>query len=122
MDATATDEQPLAPGGVPRGAADLTADWLTEALGIDGARVTAVESSPIGTGQVAETRRLDLSWDPPEAGPASVVAKVPSPDEASRNAARAVRTYEIEAGFYRDLAASVDVRAPHCWCSRWDAA
>ncbi len=107
---------------VPNGAADLTAAWLTEALApsFGGAAVVEVESRPIGTGQVAETRRLALTWDRAGAGPESVVAKVPSPAPASRAAARAVRTYEIEAGFYRDIAATVDVRRPACWCARWD--
>lgn len=110
------------PGGVPEGSQDLTADWLTEAFepAFGGAVVTAVSSSPIGTGQVAETRRLSLTWNLPGAGPASVVAKVPSPDEASRNAARAMRTYQVEAGFYADVARTVAARTPQCWCSRWD--
>ncbi len=112
------------PGAVPSGADDLTAAWLTRELGpsFGGARVETVTSSPIGTGQVAETRRLALTWDPPGAGPGSVVAKVPSPDPSSRAAALATRTYEIEAGFYRDVADTVEVRRPHCWASRWDAA
>ncbi len=115
------DHQPVAPGGVPRGAADLTAAWLTEALADAAGRAEVVDvaSRPVGTGQVAETRRLSLTWEPAGAGPSAVIAKVPSPDPASRAAATAVRTYEIEAGFYRDVAPTVDVRAPACWCTRW---
>ena len=98
---------------VPTGAADLTPDWLTLAIG--GGTVTAADAKAVGTGQVADSIRMKLTWDPPGAGPQSVVVKVTSSAEASRNAARASRTYEVEAGFYRDLANSVPVHAPHCY-------
>jgi hypothetical protein len=109
---------------VPSGAADLDAEWLTEALGqvADGARVTAVDARRIGTGQVAESLRLSLRWDRPGPAPATVVAKVPSGEEASRAAAAATRTYEIEAAFYAELAGTVAVHRPACWCSRYDPA
>jgi hypothetical protein len=107
---------------VPSGAAELDAGWLTEALGpvADGARVTAVDARRIGTGQVAESLRLSLSWDRPGPAPTTVVAKVPSGEEASRAAATATRTYEIEAAFYAELAGSVAVHRPACYCSRYD--
>ena len=44
-------------------------------------------------------------YDRAGAGPATLVAKVPAADETSRTGARLTRTYEIEASFYRDLAA-----------------
>ena len=109
---------------VPSGAADLDAEWLTEALSpvADGARVAAVDACRIGTGQVAESVRLSLSWDRPGPAPTTVVAKVPSGQEASRAAAAATRTYEIEAAFYAELADTVGVHRPDCWCSRYDPA
>jgi hypothetical protein len=101
---------------VVHGATDITAAWCTDALAgeLGGATVTALEITPVGTGQVADTLRLRLSYDRPGAGPASLVAKVPAADETSRSAARMTRTYEIEASFYRDLAADLPVRAPRC--------
>ncbi|MCU1352283.1 MAG: hypothetical protein JWM05_1492 [Acidimicrobiales bacterium] len=99
------------------GVAGLTAAWCTDALGPDAgaARVVAVEQAPVGTGQVADTVRLSLTWDPPAAGPASVIVKAAAASEESRMAARFTRTYEVEAGFYRDLAADLPVRAPRCY-------
>ncbi|ROO88595.1 ecdysteroid kinase [Actinocorallia herbida] len=85
-------------------AADLTPAYLTGALGLDGAAVTAVESAPIGTGQVSQTLRLTLAYDRPDAGPRTVIAKIASPDPTSRSAAKLIRTYEVEAGFYQALA------------------
>lgn len=72
--------------------------WLTEALtdaGIaDGAKVTAVEFRGfIGTGQTGRNARFGLTWDRPEGGPATVVAKFPSDDPSARASAFAHGTY-----------------------------
>jgi hypothetical protein len=105
-------------------AADITAPWCDAALRhrLGDARVTAARTVPVGTGQVADTVRIHLEYDPPGAGPPSLVAKVPSADEVSRAGAAATRTYEIEASFYRDLADGLPVRTPDCWYAAHDAA
>ena len=70
------------PRVLPSCAGDLSASWVSRALAAEtsGAEVVELDVTPIGTGQLAETRRLELVWDPPEAGPATIVAKVPSED------------------------------------------
>jgi hypothetical protein len=105
-------------------ATDITAAWCDAALRprLGGARVVAARTDPVGTGQVADTVRIHLEYDPPDAGPATLVAKVPSADETSRDGAAATRTYEIEASFYRDLAADLPVRTPECWYAAHDVA
>lgn len=95
----------------------LTTDWLSEALGT---AVAAVTVSPVGTGQVADTYRARLTYERSDSGPATVIAKVPSADPTSRGAARMTRTYEIEASFYLDLAATLAVRSPHCYAAAHD--
>ncbi len=106
---------------IPTGAGDLTAGWLTDAIGpAFSAAVVETDATPIGTGQIADSIRLGLTWDPPGAGPASLVAKVTSAVEASKQAALATRTYEVEVGFYRDLADRVDVRRPDCFWTGFD--
>lgn len=107
---------------VVRGAADVDAAWCTAALAgeLEGATVAAVTTEPVGTGQVADTLRLRLTYDRDGAGPATLVAKVPSEEETSRTAARLTRTYEIEASFYRDLAPGLPVRAPRCYYADHD--
>ncbi|MCU1455890.1 MAG: hypothetical protein JWN46_4036 [Acidimicrobiales bacterium] len=99
------------------GVDDLTPAWCTAALAAtSGAgRVSAVAKEPVGTGQVADTVRLTLDWEPGSHGPATVVVKVAAAAPESRSAARFTRTYEVEAGFYRDLAPSLPVRAPRCY-------
>jgi hypothetical protein len=84
--------------------ADLTADWLTEALPLpDGARVTEFNSTAVGTGQMADTVRITLAYEPAGAGPASVIAKFASSDPNSKAAGSIARCYEIEVSIYSDL-------------------
>ena len=101
-----TDAPPATP---VTGVQDLTPEWCT---GVLDAAVTDLRVEPVGTGQVADTVRLFLDYDPPGAGPPTLIAKVPAAEEDSRTAARLTRTYEIEASFYRDLAANLPVRTP----------
>jgi hypothetical protein len=98
----------------------ITPEWLTEALAVDGGKVVARTATPVGTGQVADTFRFDLTWEPADAGPPTVVAKVTAVDQASRNAAQLTRTYELEAAFYRELADSLAVRTPRCYWAHHD--
>lgn len=105
---------------IPTGAHDLTAEWLTSAMGVEGATVTDVSATPVGTGQVADSVRLRLTWSPEGAGPETVVVKVTSSSETSRSAAIGTRTYEVEVGFYNDLAPSLPVHRPGCWWAGFD--
>ncbi|MFB4306631.1 phosphotransferase [Actinomadura sp. GTD37] len=99
------------------GAGGLTASWLTDALGIE---VTAVRGEPVGTGQVSDSLRLHLSYADETALPPTMVAKVPAADPSSRAAARAIRTYEVEAKFYAELAHGLDAGIPACYFSAYD--
>lgn len=106
---------------IPTGLDDLTSDWLGAVLApqVDG-RVTGVGISPIGTGQIADSARIDITWDPPGAGPASLVAKVTAAAEDSRQAGLTTRTYEVEVGFYSSLAAELPIRTPMCYYAGFD--
>ncbi len=106
---------------VPRGIGDLTSEWLAAALAesADGAQVTDLVAIPIASGRVSDSVRLVPTWDRPTAAPASVVAKVPSSDEVSRLIGFATGTYELEAAFYTDLAATVGVSRPTCYFAHY---
>jgi len=100
-----------------RYAVDVTPEWMTSVLLAvgrlhEGCRVTEVAVSPIGTGQMADTARLTLGYDEPGAGPSSVVGKFASADEQSRSTGLALRAYEIEVRFYREVASRVTARVP----------
>ncbi len=100
-----------------RHAADATPEWLTSVLGANGlleedAQVTSFETEPIGTGQMADTTRFALSYDRPGAGPPHVVGKFASANDQSRATGLALRAYEIEVRFYREVAARISTRLP----------
>ena len=98
---------------------EITPEWLTAVLARNGHPDAVIEklgAQSIGTGQVGENLRLDLHYSPAgEPGPASLVAKLPSPNEVSRNTAVAQGIYNREVQFYAQIASTVDIRTPRCW-------
>src|SRR5271167_4497578 len=107
----------MPPPPLLRRAADVTAEWLTDALRESGvvaadASVRSFEAAPIGTGQMADTTRFTLTLDEPGAGPGQVVGKFASADDQSRGTGLALRAYEIEVRFYREVAARIGARVP----------
>ncbi len=114
-----SDRPGSAAGGdaVRRTAGDVDPAWLTAVLHAGGhladdARVTGVTATPVGTGQMADTVRLRLDYEPDGAGPASIVGKFASQDEQSLNTGRVMRAYEVEVRFYAEVAPRVAARVP----------
>jgi Phosphotransferase enzyme family len=105
------------------GGSGLTAEFMTAALAdrLGATTVTAVEAEAVGTGQVSDSYRLRLAYDGPAELPSTLIAKVPAADLASRGAARAFRTYEIEASFYDQLAPDLPVSLARCYYAAYDA-
>jgi hypothetical protein len=105
------------------GGAELTAEFLTDALAIHlgETTVTAVNAEPVGTGQVSDSYRLRLSYDGAADMPPTLITKVPAADSASRVAARTFRTYEIEACFYDQLAPGLPVALARCYYAGYDS-
>lgn len=107
-------------GSTPPPIADLpellTPEWLTDALRHAGHDVTVTEATrtQVGTGQMGTSIRLELTFDgDPGELPASLVAKLPSPDQQQRTMVAGIYRTEVE--FYRQLAPTVTVRTPRCW-------
>jgi len=67
---------------------------------------------PIGVGHTADTFRVELRWSKADAGPSSLVAKVPSVDEKSAGTARQLGAYERECRFYELLAPRMNITTP----------
>ncbi|WP_225207163.1 phosphotransferase family protein [Novosphingobium huizhouense] len=105
----------------PKCPADVTASWLEDRLRSSGAlgegRITGVEWVSIGTGQVGDTARFTLTYEPEGAGPATVAAKFASTDATSRSTAAMFGLYRKEVNFYRELAPNIDVRTPRTYGS-----
>jgi Phosphotransferase enzyme family len=119
----------MSPVPLLRDAADVSPDWLTRALTAAGVlragnRVRDFERQTIGTGQMAATTRfvLDLHDPDPAAGPASVVGKFASADDQSRATGLALRAYEIEVRFYREVATRVGARLPAAYVTEVEPA
>lgn len=98
---------------------DLDPDWLTAALGatgrLGGARVTGVDAEAIGTGQIAISTRLTLTYDRPTDAPATIVAKTGETDPAMRAALKRHLAYEREVSFYQELQPLLAVRTPEVY-------
>ncbi len=95
----------------------ISPNWLTRVLQASGcdAEVSALRSSPVGTGQMADNYRLHIDYARRDAAtPDTLVVKVPAGNETSR-AAGAAGGYVTELRFYRDLAHQYAIRTPRCW-------
>jgi len=89
----------------------ITADWVAEH--IEAPRGLGIRLTPVGTGQVAECRRVELLDG--NSVVASVVAKGPSSDPTSATTAAAQHLYLRETSFYRELAPSIGTPTPTCF-------
>jgi hypothetical protein len=110
--------QPGRPRRVER-AADIDPRWMTAALCDFGFKgdVAKLSFAPIGTGQMADSFRFELSYDAAgsaEGAPSSVVVKMQAADELSRNAG-ANGAYESEVRFYTELDSTLSIRTPVCY-------
>lgn len=87
-------------------------------------RLTDVRAEPVGTGQMARSVRLHLTYaDAAASGPAAVVAKLPSHDPRSRRSGGGTNGfYAREVNFYTELAAGAGARIPHCYHATLDPA
>jgi hypothetical protein len=98
------------------GAADLTPNWLQSALRAAGypVTITKLDVEPVGTGQLSISLRARITAEEQVSGvPQSVVVKLPAADQGLRAFLR--KAYLAEIGFYRELAATVEVDAPACY-------
>jgi hypothetical protein len=96
---------------------DLTAEWLTAAVGAGTVQRFATER--IGTGQMSECYRVALSYADGNTG--SVVLKVAATDPASRQTGLALGLYEREVRFYTDIAPRIGGPVAPCYSSGFDA-
>ncbi|HAP78036.1 MAG TPA: hypothetical protein DCR14_18380 [Acidimicrobiaceae bacterium] len=94
----------------------ITSEWLSTVLDAD-VRITGTKR--IGDGLVGMNLRLTIEAPAGSDLPASLIAKLPSPDPTSRATGIALRNYEREVQFYRQIAPTVDIRVAHCHYSEW---
>ena len=98
----------------------LSAGWMTEAMRATGEigpghRVASVAVESLhsdGRAITGELCRAVVAYEPPEAGPATVIAKFASSDPVIKGLVERSDAYAREIFFYRDLAPLVPVRTP----------
>ncbi len=95
---------------------ELTGSRVTRCLRDAGhdVDVVGVEAVPIGTGQMAGSFRLALTFDGDPGGvPPVMVAKIA--DGPPEQRALSANSYRCEVDFYRNLAPRLAARLPQCW-------
>jgi phosphotransferase family enzyme len=107
---------------IPREFGDITTGWCQAQLaGSFDDAVVAVGVTPLGPGRFGTTARLRLTWAAGR-GPATMIVKLASSSPRTRRAARLFRTYEVETGFYRDVARRLRVHVARCYCCAYEPA
>lgn len=94
--------------------------WVRHAGMLRAGSVTGLIAEPIGAGSgfLGQIARLRPTYDPAgEAGPATLIGKLPTIDPGGREICRLFKFYEREIRFYRELAQRVPVRVPRCYAS-----
>ena len=102
---------------IPTDASELTPDYLTALLSDAGQDVVveSVTATPIGSGQMAGSFRLDLAYRSATGFPPRMVAKLATGPKAQRDFGSGAFRNEVR--FYRDLAATVRAPVPRCHVS-----
>ena len=83
--------------------------------------VSSFSVEAIGTGQMADSLRVQMQHIGNSLAPKSLIAKVPKANEASRAASRMTRCYEVETSFYSEICSVVDARIPDCYHVEYSA-
>lgn len=93
----------------------ISADWLAAVLHLDA--VTDVKVTPIGTGQMSHSRRVDYRTG---SGAGRVVVKLAATEPTSRATGVGLGAYSREVAFYRELAERAAGLVPHHHLAEYD--
>ena len=88
--------------------------FVETVFGAPSGSLRSLRHEPVGTGQVCDSYRFTCDWEG-DGHPATFIAKCPSADPVSRGAAAIFHLYDMEVGWYRDVAAGSGVRCPTCY-------
>jgi len=96
--------------GAPESLDDVTAEWLTRALGT---QIDSVVVQPIAAGEgfMGQLARLHIS-SPDPAVASTAIVKLPTLDPGARFVGETLRVWEREHLFYRDIAPAMQIRVP----------
>ncbi len=102
----------------------ITATWLTETLRCAGiiteSAVCGIKRMPLQTaGFTGQVARYQIQYAD-GGGPPSIIVKLPPVDPQARAFGSALRLYEREARFYREIGPQAGLRTPRCYYSDID--
>jgi len=117
---------------VPAGPADVTVEWMNDALGssvsLNGAQVVSVEWEQIAVGEgfAGQLARIEIDYAGSSGtsadAPSSLIGKFASAHAETRELLAMAGGYEREVRFYSDLAADCGLPTPRCYHAAYDAA
>tara|TARA_R110000850_G_scaffold7676_5_gene27987 strand:- start:505 stop:1545 length:1041 start_codon:yes stop_codon:yes gene_type:complete len=90
---------------------DFEKAFIEKVFAAPSGSLRSLTHDPVGTGQVCDSYRFTCDWADGE-GPATFIAKCPSADPVSRGAAAIFHLYDMEVGWYRDMAPGSGVLCP----------
>ena len=94
---------------------DVTVDFLNQVIPRHDAYITTAECEAFGTGQIATTLRVSLTWSSEDPNhPTHVIVKLAGVDAGRREASRRQATFRREVEFYRELAPQLTLATPRC--------
>ncbi|MEW4468740.1 phosphotransferase [Parasphingorhabdus sp. JC815] len=100
--------------GFPLRPEEFETRWVEDIFGAPSGALLSLTHKPVGTGQVCDSYRFICDWREGDF-PASFIAKCPSSDPVSRGAAALFHLYDMEVGWYRDVAGRSDVGCPRSY-------
>ncbi|HMO55615.1 MAG TPA: phosphotransferase [Tepidiformaceae bacterium] len=115
---------PAIPGGIN----ELTAEWIEMALQrtAPGSRIASITMQRVGEGVgfLGELTRVSITYaqNPADAGPSSVIVKLPTNMPEPRAIAAGMGFYEREVGFYREFSEQAGPRVPRCYYVEYEPA
>ncbi|WP_373490992.1 phosphotransferase family protein [Parasphingorhabdus sp.] len=101
-------------GALPLRPEEFENAFVEGVFGAAAGSLRSLHHQPVGTGQVCDSYRFTCDWADGEA-PATFIAKCPSADPVSRGAAAIFHLYDMEVGWYRDVAAGSGVCCPRSY-------
>ncbi len=113
---------------MPKNSDEITQEWLNEVLDdsvTGGAKVLSIKKEIIGEGAgfLGEITRLSVRYEgAADSAPATLIAKLPTRDEAVRGVAQLVNVYEREVRFYEQIQREIPMRTPRCYFHYADGA
>ena len=93
---------------------NLNTNFISEKLGFLPNTLKDFSFQAVGSGQVGDSYRLSLDWNNNE-GPETIIAKCSAKDLTSRQTAKNMNLYEIEAYWYNQYGNKIPIRCPEAY-------